>query len=209
MLREVDAKGNAGRLDLDRDVLPVAVVIEEERTVVVGIEEPVLDVDASIGPRVDVHVGDPVPRVGASRADLGRKTPAVGIEVADAANPREQPTDRRRAVCLLGIEDDGRRKAGGQGGLQRVGKPVLIRVVEGQGPRPSDRRGGGPARGTVPAADAVHQGEEKEPTNDDESQGPGGAVNVVSPGVLQVAGSISGTGLQYPGYPAIRGIPGG
>ena len=180
MLREVDAAGNAVRLDLDRDVLPVAVVIEEERAFVVGVEEPVLDVDASVGPRVDVHVGDPVPRVGAARADLGREAPPVGVEVAHAADPREQPTDRGRAVGLLGIENDRRREAGGQGGLQRVGQPVLIRVVEGQRPRAPDRRGGGAARRTVPAADTVHQSEEEEPADDDESQGPGDTVNAVS-----------------------------
>ena len=138
---------------------------------------------------IDVDVGDPVLRIGAAGADLGGKPAPVGGEVANATDPGEQPADRGRAVGLLRIENDRRRKAGGQGGLQGVGQPVPILVVEGQRPGAPDRRGGGSPQRTVPTADTVHQGEEEESADHRESQGPGDTVTQM---VMQRGGSISG-----------------
>ena len=99
--------------------------------------------------------------------------------MAQAANPREQPGDRGRAVRFLRIENDRRREPGRQGGLERVGQPVLIRVVEGQRPGAPDRRDGGAAWRMVPATNTVDQSEEEQPADDDESQGPGETVDAV------------------------------
>jgi hypothetical protein len=175
VLRERDAARNAVAIDVDGDVLPVAVVIEEQRTFVVRVEEPVLDVDASVGPRVDVHIRDPIPRVRAARPDVGREAPSIGSQVGNAANPGEQPPDRRRPVPLLRIENHGRREAGGQGGFQGVRQPILIRVIDAQRPRAPDRRGRGAAEGVVPPVDTVDQREEEEGKND-QPHGPGDAV---------------------------------
>src|SRR5687768_14251162 len=67
---EIDALGLTERAQADGDVLPVDLVIEEQRAFVVRIEEPVLNVDAAIRARIHVHVRGPLLRYLAARARL-------------------------------------------------------------------------------------------------------------------------------------------
>lgn len=146
VLRQICADRFAFSIQLYRYVLPIAVVIEEQRAVAVGIVEPVLHVNPAVFAWVDVNVGSPIPRIVAAamngfgkasrgRGELGRPGKDGLWRFMENVRAGQQPRYRCRTILVRSIEDDDRREAPRERLFLGVEQPVAV-VVTG------DERGG-------------------------------------------------------------------
>jgi hypothetical protein len=138
VLSEKERDGTALVIELNRDMFPVPLVLKPEKSVVIGVEEPVLDVSRAAFARIHVYVRFPVARVYAATSDDGRECVARASEARREPlarrtfrlrKTRDQPPDRGRPIEIGFVENHNRSVVFCDFNLPFVKNSVAIRVL--------------------------------------------------------------------------------